>query len=154
MTVVTGKYNLKKKIAGGGLFNYTWLSNWIVSYVSILTPWTLFCENVVFHTLLLQCTRCLWSPLFSHRATLWDRLFLQYKEIIKVLRLFRLHRISVQVSDSNLVGFLSVFFSISLIIGIFYLYLHSFKKQSKDEEVCPRLEGVFCGACQCKECPY
>ena len=53
-----------------------------------------------------------------------------------------------------LVVFLSVFSSISLIIGIFYLYLHSFKKQSKDEEVCPRLEGIFCGACQCKECPY
>ena len=81
MTVVTGKYNLRKLFVGGGLFTYTWLSNWIVSYVFILTPWTLFCEKVVFHTLLLQCTTCLWSPLFSHRATLWDRLFLQYKEI-------------------------------------------------------------------------
>ena len=50
--------------------------------------------------------------------------------------------------------FLSVFYLNQPIIGIFYLYLHSFKKQSKDEEVCPRLEGIFCGACQCKECPY
>ena len=29
-----------------------------------------FCDNLVFHSLLLQCTTCLWSPLFSHRATL------------------------------------------------------------------------------------
>ena len=154
MTVVTGKCNLRKSFIGGGQFTYTWLSNWIVSYVFILTPWTLFCENFVFHTLQLQCTTCLWSPLFSHRATLWDRLFLQYKEIIKLLRIFRLHRISLQVRDSNLVRFLSVFFFNQSIIGLFYLYLHSFKKQSKDEEVCPRLEGIFCGACQCKECPY
>ena len=154
MTVVTGKYNTNKSFIGGGQFTYTWLSNWIVSYLSLLTLWALFCDNLVFHSLQLQSTTCFWSPFFSHRVTLWYRLFLQYEEVIKLLRIFRLHRMSLQVCCGNLVWFLSFFFFNQSIIGIFYLYLHSFKKQSKDEEVCPRLEGIFCGACQCKECPY
>ena len=98
-------------------------------------------------------------PVFGHLSSLIalhcdTDCFLQCEEGIKLLRIFRLHRMSLQVCCGNLKGFLSFFFFNQSIIGIFYLYLHSFKKQSKDEEVCPRLEGIFCGESQCKECPY
>ena len=155
MTVVTGKHNLRKIVYWRRTI-YLYLIKQLNSVLSYFSYSSSFIFVIILCFILSSCNvlpvlGCFSSLKEQHCDT---DCFLQYEEVIKLLRIFRLHRMSLQVCCSNLVWFLSVFSSISLIIGIFYLYLHSFKKQSKDEEVCPRLEGIFCGACQCKECPY